>query len=234
MKIIGIIPSRFGSTRFPGKPLIDINGKSMIQRVYEQSKKSKLLDDVIVATDDKRILSHVKEFGGNVIMTSELNQSGTERCAEIVNRYYSSSDVIINIQGDEPFIHPEQIDLLISCFYSKDTKIGTLVKKINNEEELNNMSVVKTMLNSNGEAFYFGRQVIEFPGNCFYKHIGIYGYRSNTLSEIVKLDPSPGEISESLEQLRWIENGYIIKGEVTELESISIDTPEDLEKVLLL
>jgi 3-deoxy-manno-octulosonate cytidylyltransferase (CMP-KDO synthetase) len=242
VKIIGIVPARFDSTRFPGKPLVDINGKSMVQRVYEQSKKSKRLSDVLIATDDERILNHVREFGGEAILTTPQHQSGTDRCAEIIEKMQGDTwDAVINIQGDEPYIHPEQIDLLCSTFDDPNTKLSTLVKKISSADELFNHNNVKVILNKRNEAIYFSRLPIPYNRNfpeqdwlrysTYYKHIGIYGYRTETLKEISKLAKTNLEITESLEQLRWIENGYIIRAEVTSLESIAIDTPEDLLKV---
>lgn len=241
MKIIGIIPARYASTRFPAKPLIDIGGKSMIQRVYVQAKKSKSLTDVVVATDDNRIAEHVKSFGGNVVMTSESHQSGTDRCFEAINTFCKDADVVINIQGDEPFIHPEQIDLVASCFASADVQIATLVKKITTDEELFNVNIPKVLLNKNKEAILFSRQTIphirgkemqEWLKNyTFYKHIGIYAYRTKVLSEITALKQSPLELAEALEQLRWLENGYKIKVEITDFESVAVDTPEDLKKL---
>lgn len=241
MKIVGIIPARYASTRFPGKPLTDIGGKSMIQRVYEQAKKAKSLTDVIVATDDTRIEDHVNSFGGNVIMTNKNHQSGTDRCFETIQKYAGKADIVINIQGDEPFIQPEQIDLLASCFSSDLVKLATLVKKVETNEELCNVNIPKVLLNSNSEAIYFCRQTIPYIRNkeknqwinehTFYKHIGIYGYNAKILSEITKLPPSTLEQMEGLEQLRWIENGYKIKVEITDIENIAIDVPEDLEKL---
>ncbi len=243
MKIIGIIPARFASTRFPGKPLVDINGKSMIQRVYEQSKKAKSLNDVIVATDDSRIEQHIKSFGGNVIMTSEHHQSGTDRCFEAIQKYDSTADIVINIQGDEPFIRPEQIDLVASCFNSANVEIATLVKKISTNEELYNPNTPKVVLNSNKEAIYFSRQTIPFirgenemewlNNHTFYKHIGIYAYRTGILGKLTTLKQSSLELAEALEQLRWVENGYKIKVEITDFESIAIDVPEDLKKLTI-
>lgn len=242
MKILGIIPARFGSTRFPGKPLVDIDGKSMIQRVYEQCIKSKRLSKVVIATDDDRIFNHVRDFGGNAIMTSPLHQSGTDRCAEILKKEESADwHVIINIQGDEPYIHPEQIDLLCSTFDAADTQISTLVKKISSTDELFNHNNVKVVMNKKNEAIYFSRSPIPYNRNfpeqewlkhsTYYKHIGIYGYRSDILLEISELSKTNLEITESLEQLRWIENAYTIKAAITSLDSIAIDTPEDLAKV---
>lgn len=241
MRIIGIIPARYASTRFPGKPLVDIAGRSMIQRVYEQAKKSNALSDVIVATDDVRIQEHVQAFGGNVIMTKDTHQSGTDRCFETIQKYTGSADVIINIQGDEPFIHPQQIDLLASCFTSVTVQLATLVKKVNNYDELFNANTPKVILNKDKEAIYFSRQTLPYlrekkqtewlDHQTFYKHIGIYGYTVKALSEITMLKQSSLELAEGLEQLRWIENGYKIKVEITDLESIAIDVPDDLKKL---
>ncbi len=242
MKIIGIIPARYGSTRFPGKPLVDIDGKSMIQRVYEQSSKSNLLSHVVIATDDERIMNHVRDFGGNVMMTSPQHMSGTDRCAEIIlldakNKW----DVAVNIQGDEPYIQPEQIDLLCKCFESDETSIGTLVKEIKSSDELFNHNHVKVILNKNSEAIYFSRSPIPYCRNypeqewirhhTYFKHIGIYAYRTDVLLEISQLPKTKLEITESLEQLRWIENGYKIRAQITSIESIAIDTPDDLLKI---
>ena len=243
MKFLGIIPVRYASTRFPGKPLIDIQGKSMIQHVYEQAKKSKKLAEVFVATDDKRIEVHVKSFGGNVIMTSAKHKSGTDRCAEAAKKIKGKFDVVINIQGDEPFIKPQQIDLLCSCFKSREVEIATLVKKIKATDELLNPNTPKVILNRNKEAIYFSRTPVPFYRNeadhiewlkkrDYYKHIGIYAYRIGTLKNLAALKPSPLEITESLEQLRWIENGYTIVTAVTQAESLAIDTPEDLQRLV--
>ncbi len=241
MNIVGIIPARFASTRFPGKPLIDIAGKTMIQRVYEQSKRSKSLTEVVVATDDERIAAHVKSWGGNVVMTNEQHQSGTDRCFEAIEKFDINADVVINIQGDEPFIHPEQIDLVTSCFSSKEVELATLVKKITNTEELFNPNTPKVLLNSKKEAIYFSRQTIPYirgkkqeewlGSHTFYKHIGIYAYRTDVLATITQLKQSELELAEALEQLRWIENGYKIKVEITDYESVAIDTPDDLKKL---
>ncbi|KIO75209.1 3-deoxy-manno-octulosonate cytidylyltransferase [Pedobacter lusitanus] len=241
MAKLGIIPARYASTRFPGKPLIDINGKSMIQRVYEQACSSASLDKVVIATDDERIITEIKRFGGDYALTRADHQSGTDRCAEVAANF-SGFDVIINIQGDEPYIDPVQIDLLSSCFEDPQVKLATLVKEIHHEEELFNPNIPKVVLNAAQEAIYFSRQTIPFIRNAapqdwvktfqFYKHIGIYGYTTETLLKITQLKPSLLEIAESLEQLRWIENGYKIQTRVTDLETIAIDTPEDLEKIV--
>lgn len=243
MKILGIIPARFESSRFPGKPLIDIAGKSMIQRVYEQCQKSSRLDKVIVATDDQRILDHLKTFGGEGIMTSSFHASGTDRCGEIAE-HFPEFDILVNIQGDEPMIDPNQIDLLCSCYNDVNTRIATLVKLIDTNEELLNENTPKVILNKNHQAVYFSRATIPYlrgkkidnwlSEHAFYKHIGIYAFRRQTLSEITKLPVSNLEIAEGLEQLRWIENGYTIQAAITDKESQAIDTPEDLIKVLKL
>ena len=234
MKILGVIPARFASTRFPGKPLIDIGGKTMIRRVYEQAKKATSLFDVIVATDDKRIYDEVQSFGGKVMMTVSHHQNGTERCAEVAAN--TDADVVINIQGDEPFIHPEQINRLASLFADAKCSIGTLIKVCNDKALLEKPSIIKATVNKNFQALYFSRSVIPYLRNTdsditYYKHIGIYGYRVETLKEIVALKPSPLELAESLEQLRWLENGYTIQTAITEYESIAIDVPEDLGRL---
>lgn len=241
MIIIGIIPARYGSTRFPGKPLVDIDGKSMIQRVYEQAKKSVHLSEVVVATDDTRIEQHVKGFNGKVVMTSDQHQSGTDRCFEAMETFAVKADVVINIQGDEPFIHPGQIDEIASCFVDPDVQLATLVKKINTQEELFNVNIPKVLLNKNKEAIYFSRQTIPFirgkkqeewlENHTFFKHIGIYAYRASILKEITSLKTTSLETSEGLEQLRWIENGYKIKVELTDYESVAVDVPDDLQKL---
>jgi 3-deoxy-manno-octulosonate cytidylyltransferase (CMP-KDO synthetase) len=241
MKIIGIIPARYASTRFPGKPLADIGGISMIRRVYEQAKKAASLSSVVIATDDERIYEHVKAFA-EVVMTSEHHQSGTDRCYEAIQKYDASADVVVNIQGDEPFIHPQQIDLVASCFRDKDTRIATLVKKISHEEELFNPNIPKVILNSSREAVIFSRQTLPFirgkaqadwlQAHTFYKHIGIYAYQTSVLGEITQLKQSSLELAESLEQLRWIEAGYKIRTEITDFESVAVDTPEDLKKLI--
>lgn len=241
MKILGIIPARFASSRFPGKPLADIAGKSMIQRVYEQCRKSTCLHKVIVATDNQRILDHVKSFGGDAIMTSAEHKSGTDRCNETA-LLFPEFEICINIQGDEPLIDPLQIDLLCSGFKDGKTSLATLVKKITSEEELFNPNTPKVIFNRDMEAIYFSRNTIPYLRNSlqenwlqdhtYYKHIGIYGYRTTILSEITKLKISDLEKAESLEQLRWIENGYKIKVAITDKESQAIDTPEDLVKLL--
>jgi len=242
MKFIGIIPARYASTRFPGKPLVDINGKTMICRVYEQAVKAKHLQEVIVATDDERIFLEVKRFGGQVVMTSSSHPSGTDRCFEAAQKLGTSNeDVILNIQGDEPFIDPLQIELLCNCFSDASVEIATLVKKIITPQELENPSTPKVIRDVFGNAIYFSRSIIpHFRGKVisdwllqadYFKHIGIYGYRMATLQKLTALPPSKLEQIESLEQLRWIENGFKIRTSITDIESVAIDNPEDLLKL---
>jgi 3-deoxy-manno-octulosonate cytidylyltransferase (CMP-KDO synthetase) len=240
MKILGVIPARYGSSRFPGKPLVDIGGKPMIQRVYEQAKKCLLLDELIIATDDERIAACVRSFHGNVMMTSETLNSGTERCHSVVSNLQGNAqfDVVINIQGDEPFIDPQQISQLAGCFLSDEVVIGTLVKRITQPDDLSNPNVVKVIFDVNHKALYFSRHPIPYlrgtePADWlktanYYKHTGIYGYRTGTLNSITRLPVSPLEQAESLEQLRWLENGFSIHVKETDYESIAIDTPGDL------
>lgn len=240
MRVVGIIPARYDSSRFPGKPLVDINGKSMIRRVYEQCVKCKYLDQVVVATDDERIFSHVNEFGF-AVMTSTSHESGTDRCEEAVSQLDGKFDYVVNIQGDEPFISPNQITLLIKEISSDNSELGTLVKKIEEEETLWNNNTPKVVISVNNEALYFSRQAIPhvrdsdtenwLENNTFYKHIGIYAYRIDVLNSIVRLPQSNLEKLEKLEQLRWLENGYRVKVGITNEETIGIDTPEDLMKI---
>jgi len=245
MRFLGIIPARYASTRFPGKPLADIGGKLMIQRVYEQVKPC--LDDVWVATDDERIRKAVEDFGGKAVMTSDQHRSGTDRCLEASRKIGGDYDVVINIQGDEPFIQAIQIEALKACFDTdaeKKTCLATLVKAFAANDGLDalmNINTPKVVLNLKGEAMYFSRSVIPFmrgipqeewlSKGCFYKHIGIYAYRMETLAEIAALPQSPMELAESLEQLRWLENGYPIQTAVTDIENVAVDTPDDLEKI---
>lgn len=244
MNIIGLIPARYASTRFPGKPLADIAGKSMIQRVYEQAKKCKSLSEVIVATDDNRIAEVVKAFGGNFCMTSSEHPSGTDRCAEVVEKLSLNCDGVVNIQGDEPFIDPVQIEQLCSCFQDDRTQLATLVRKINDPEVLFNPNAPKVIIDKEGFAIYFSRQTIPYlrgveqknwiDHHTYFQHIGIYGYRTSVLKEITKLPASSLEKAEALEQLRWIENGYKIKTAITDLENFAVDTQEDLQRILQL
>lgn len=238
MKTIGIIPARYDSSRFPGKPLIDIGGISMIQRVYNQAKHASSLDEVIVATDDQRIFDHVKNFAGNVIMTKKDHQSGTDRCAEVIENI-QGFDVAINIQGDEPFIDPLQINLLRSCFDNKSTQIATLIRKVETFEELFNENKPKVVVSKNGEAIYFSRQAVPFLRGTkkedwlkqrpYYNHIGIYGYSVPILKELAALPYSDLEAMEALEQLRWLDNGYKIHTAISSHSNEAIDTPEDLK-----
>jgi len=241
MKIIGVIPARYHSTRFPGKPLRMIREKSMIRRVYEQALKAKCLSGVIVATDDDRIFSHVKDFGGHVLMTSTRHQSGTERCGEVLEEQdHEAVDAVINIQGDEPFIDPGQIDEVGEILAAPGTGIATLVKMIETEKEINDPNVVKAVFDKNKKALYFSRAPIPYlrsaePGHWYdqkqhYKHIGIYGYKADILRQLIKLPVAKVEKAESLEQLRWISGGYDIRIGITYYDSISVDTPGDLSK----
>ncbi len=239
MNFIGIIPARFQSTRFPGKPLALLGGKPIIQWVYENAKKA--LDQVYVATDDERIFQAVGAFGGKAVYTSANHQSGTDRCAEAAQKLTEQHifDVVINIQGDEPFIRPEQVESLKACFGSPRTEIATLIKPITNASEITNMNRPKVVVNKNQEAMYFSRSPIPFVRdsppeewinrNTFYSHVGMYAYRFDILLQLTRLPLGILEKAESLEQLRWLENGYLIKTALTMFENIGIDTPEDLE-----
>lgn len=242
MKVfIGIIPARFASTRFPGKPLADIGGMTMIERVYAQAQKSTLLSAVIVATDHPAISDEVTRFRGKVCITSPDHPSGTDRCAEVLDTLNLSCDAVINIQGDEPFIDPRQIDLLCSCFDDPETELATLIKEIEGEETLFNPNSPKVTVDSRNFAVYFSRHPIPYLRGVkedqwvhqhrFFQHIGIYGYRSDILRKITRLRPSSLEKAESLEQLRWLENGLKIKTAITPYETIAIDTPEDLRRI---
>lgn len=245
MKIIGIIPARFASSRFPGKPLAKIGAFSMIQRVYQQVEAANYINKTIVATDDNRIFEHIKDFGGNVMMTSSKHQSGTERCAEVIekleNENGESYDIAINIQGDEPFIQPQLIDD-VAQFLIKNSQfdIATAAKKITDNETLFNPNVVKAVFSKRAKAIYFSRQTIPYvrgkstnnwlTEQDFYKHIGIYAFTTTALSKIVNEPISNLEKSEALEQLRWLDNDYSIGILTTEFETIGIDTQEDLAK----
>lgn len=241
MKIAGIIPARYASSRFPAKPLADIAGKSMIQRVYEQAKKSSSLTRVIIATDNDEILSHVKKFGGEACMTRTDHASGTDRCHEALTLLGEKFDYVINIQGDEPFIHPGQIDLLAGML-DGNTEIATLVKAIESLEQLFNPNVVKAVFNTKHEALYFSRSTIPHIRNMeqdvwlqkhrFFKHLGMYAYRSDILASLTRLPVSSLERAESLEQLRWLENGFRISIAETNIETLGIDTPEDLQRAI--
>lgn len=245
LQALGVIPARYASSRFPGKPLAMINGKSMIMRVYEQALKSKMLNHVIVATDDERIFNHVKQSGGEVTMTSGSHVSGTSRIGEVVQKLTIEGDfpydVIVNIQGDEPFIDPVQIDLAISLFASPDVQIGTLILKIKRNDDIFNPNVVKVVVDNSGKALYFSRSPVPFlrgfpekewaGGHEFFRHIGLYAFRSDVFPSLVNLSESPAEVAESLEQLRWLHHGYRIMTALTDIETIGIDTPEELFKL---
>ena len=241
MKTLAIIPARYASTRFPGKPLVDINGKSMIRRVFEEVSHANLVNQVIVATDDQRIYDHVIAFGGTAMMTSSEHPSGTDRCGAVALQF-SDFQTIINVQGDEPFIPPKMIDQLIDSFQkAKDAQIGTLVKKIDDQDDLFSPHVVKSVFDKDGKALYFSRQAIPFQqgvevgawlkNHDYYCHIGMYIFDRKTLLELIKLPSGILEQKEKLEQLRWLENGYSISIGITEYESKGIDTPEDLEGI---
>lgn len=239
MNFIGIIPARYQSTRFPGKPLVYLGDKPIIRWVYENARKA--LDEVYVATDDERIYEAVVAFGGNAVYTSTNHQSGTDRCAEAALKVAEKLrfDAIINIQGDEPFIRPEQIEGLKACFANPETQIATLIKPITNPAEIININRPKVVINKNQEAMYFSRSPIPFVRDCqseewvnkhtFYSHVGMYAYRFDILLELTKLPVGILEKAESLEQLRWLENDYRIMTAQTTYENIGIDTPEDLE-----
>ncbi|MDO4319603.1 MAG: 3-deoxy-manno-octulosonate cytidylyltransferase [Bacteroidales bacterium] len=243
MKFIGIIPARYASTRFPGKPLAMIGVKPMIQRVYERA--SMALDEVIVATDDERILSAVEAFGGRAVMTSDKHRSGTDRCYEAYCLSGSDADAVINIQGDEPFIDPSQIEALKGCFDRPDTCLATLVRRFDPSagwDALFNPNTPKVVLDDEMHALYFSRSIIPYVRNhpwqewidstTYYTHVGLYGYRADTLAHIVQLPQSSLELAESLEQLRWLQAGYRISAAVTDCPTIGIDTPADLERAV--
>ena len=241
--ILGIIPARYASSRFPGKPLIEILGKTMIQRVYEQASQSKLLDKVVVATDDERIFNHVLSFGGNAVMTKEEHPSGTDRCYEALLKTEGKFTYVVNIQGDEPFVNADQIDELAQVC-DGNTELATQMIAVDSHEVLFDKGEVKIVLNDAHEALYFSRMVIPFikgvdekdwhKHHTYYRHVGMYAYRTDILEAITKLAPSALEKAESLEQLRWLEAGYKIKLATTAYDSHCIDTPEDVAKVIAL
>ncbi len=234
MKFLGVIPSRYASTRLEGKPLKDICGHTMIEWVYKRTKLSNL-DEVIVATDDERIYKEVERFGGKAILTSKEHENGTSRIAEVCTKY-EDYDVIVNVQGDEPLIEPEMINSIINSFKEDDTiSMSTLKYKIDTMEEIENPNYVKVITDKKGYALYFSRSVIPYPRKLdiqnYYKHVGIYGYKRDFVVEYAKMEPTPLELSESLEQLRALENGYRIKVMETPYKIIGVDTQEELEKV---
>ena len=238
MKFIGLIPARYASTRFPGKPLALLNGKPVIQHVYEQA--AKVLDAVYVATDDERIYNKVLAFGGKAVMTSTEHHSGTDRIEEALEKVGGDFDVVVNIQGDEPFIAQSQIETLCQCFVDKATQIATLGKPFECIEAAETPNSPKIVVDNRGYALYFSRSIIPFVRGTerqdwlskypFLKHLGIYAYRTNVLKEITKLPQSSLELAESLEQLRWLQNGYRIKVGLTDVETVGIDTPDDLQR----
>jgi 3-deoxy-manno-octulosonate cytidylyltransferase (CMP-KDO synthetase) len=241
LNIVAIIPARYASTRFPGKPLIDIGGKTMIQRVYEQVKKAKGISHIIIATDDTRIENAARLMDAEVLMTAPEHQSGTDRCAEVARVLFDKFDAVINIQGDEPFIQPQQIEQVAKLLSKPTTQIASLARQIKNNAEVMDPSKVKVVFDKNKRALYFSRSAIPFNRNSeqknwisttdYFLHVGIYGYKTNVLKEIAQLPQSKLEIAESLEQLRWLENGYSIHMDITEHETYGIDTPEDLERI---
>ena len=236
MKVLGIIPARYNSSRFPGKPLVDLKGKSMIQRVYEGANKSKMLDRLIVATDDNRIANEVNRFCGEVIMTKSTHNSGTERCAEVAKKL-GEYDIVINIQGDEPLVNSNQLDQLIDVFKDKKIQIATLGIETAEIKEIENSNRIKIVCDVNNNAMYFSRSIIPFnrethTNQKYLRHIGLYAYRYNTLNNLCNLIPSEIEKTESLEQLRWLYHGYPIYVLKTNIETPNIDSPDDLETVI--
>lgn len=238
MKFIGIIPARYSSSRFPGKPLAILGGKTVIEHVYRQV--SSVMEDVFVATDDQRIYDAVEAFGGKAIMTRSDHKSGTDRICEALEKVGGSFDVVINIQGDEPFIQKSQLETVMQCFDDPRTQIATLGKPFESMEAVENPNSPKIVLDNDGYALYFSRSVIPFVRGKeheewlshfpYLKHIGLYAYRTEVLREVSKLPQSTLELAESLEQLRWLQNGYKIKVGLTDVETIGIDTPEDLQR----
>lgn len=241
LRFLAVIPARYDSTRFPGKPLALLGGRPIIERVYE--RVAKVFPDVCVATDDERIYTCVAGFGGKAVMTSKYHKSGTDRCFEVVQKLQQTYDIIVNVQGDEPFVDPSQLQSVQSCFEDPSTQIATLVKPFDSSaawEDLSNPNSPKVLVDNNGYAIYFSRSVIPYlrgidfvdwtKHHTFYKHIGLYAYRAEVLRQITSLPQGNLEKCESLEQLRWLENGFKIKVGTTHLETIGIDTLEDLQK----
>ncbi|MGB0165483.1 MAG: 3-deoxy-manno-octulosonate cytidylyltransferase [Luteibaculum sp.] len=233
MKALCVIPARYASTRFPGKPLAEIQGMSMIERVYKQVEKSKKTSEIIVATDDQRILDHVLDFGGKAAMTGD-HKSGTDRCFEVWNKQKGAFDILINVQGDEPKIAPEAIDQVIGLIAEQNFEIATLANKSLDKEEYLNPNSVKVVLNKHAKALYFSRAPIPFyrdiPFDGFLKHIGIYAFSSGSIPKIAQLKQSDLELYESLEQLRWLSSGFSIGVGITSYVSQGIDSPEDINK----
>jgi len=240
MKVLGIIPARYGSSRFPGKPLIDLNGKTMIQRVYEGTQKAQLISEVIVATDDQRILDEVTRFGGKVMMTNANHPSGTDRCGEVAAKF-PGYDIVVNIQGDEPLVDYRQLDALIAVFEKEEVQIATLGIQESNRLTIENPNRIKVVLNHQQQALYFSRSPIPnfvnasadpFKAYPYLRHIGLYAYRSAVLQELIQLKPTALEKVESLEQLRWLYYGYPIQVVETTIETPNIDVPADVALVL--
>lgn len=237
MKVLGVIPARYGSSRFPGKPLIDLKGQTMIERVYNGALKSKQINTLVVATDDVRIYEEVLRFGGRVIMTQSTHQTGTDRCAEVLS-HFPDHDVVINIQGDEPLVSAQQLDQLLVAFQDQEVQIATIVNPVVTQDDLQNMNRIKVVADARQNAIYFSRSPLpnmhyakepQFP---WLRHIGLYAYRTKTLSAIAQLEPCALEQAESLEQLRWLYYGYPIRLVSTNIETPNIDVPADIEKVL--
>ncbi len=239
MKFIALIPARYASTRFPAKPLALLRGKPVIQWVWETA--ARCMDDAVVCTDDERIMQAVERFGGRAVMTSTSHRSGTDRCYEAYQKVGQGADVVVNIQGDEPFIHPTQLQTIRACFENADTQIATLVKPFRPEdglEALRNPNSPKVVVDNQMRALYFSRSVVPYvrgaepdvwlSRHTFYKHIGLYAYRADVLRQITSLPQSSLEVAESLEQLRWLQNGFTIRVGITDVETIGIDTPDDL------
>lgn len=242
MRVLGVIPARYASSRFPGKPLAEIHGKSMIQRVYDQAVSAGVFASVVVATDDERIFDHVNSFGGMVLMTLPSHESGTERCLEVLQKAEGEYDAVVNIQGDEPYIHPEQLQDICEIIARPDVEIATLVKRIQDADTILNPNRVKVVMNDRNEALYFSRSPIPHArehkiedwlgAHDYYKHIGLYAYTSETLNEIVHMEPGMLERTERLEQLRWLERGKRIVCGFTRHDSFGVDTPDDLVTLL--
>ncbi len=241
-RVLAVIPARYASTRFPGKPLVDIGGKSMIRRVVEQALAAKAVNRAIVATDDRRVFEHVRAFGGEAVMTRPDHRSGTDRCAEVAAAE-ADFDIVINVQGDEPFIAPGQIDVAAQLVAGPTDNIGTLVTPIREIGKLFNPNIVKVVINRKGQALYFSRHAVPYQrsveqgdwlhtGHVFYQHIGLYAFRRAILLAVTQLEPSELEQGEALEQLRWLDHGYSIQVGYTESATLGIDHPEDLEKAM--
>ncbi|MBQ9639736.1 MAG: 3-deoxy-manno-octulosonate cytidylyltransferase [Bacteroidales bacterium] len=245
MRVLAIIPARYASTRFPGKPLLPIGGRPMVQHVYDRLTAMPAISTTIVATEDQRIVEAVEQFGGRVMLTAQTHRSGTDRCGEVLRKLDAqgdSYDLVLNVQGDEPFVDTTQIETLVAAFDDPATQIATLRKRIDNLELLGSPNAVKVVTDLNGNALYFSRHAIPYCRDvqpeallnhaAYYKHIGLYAFRSAVLRQLVELQPTPLEKAENLEQLRWIENGYTIKVGLTEVENLSVDTPDDYKKLI--